>query len=94
MLRLGIGAMVLPASVTYARKWVNSGLLVIPVDISSCGLITNFNTSIPECDDLEDIFLDNGKWKIYDTLFTINYEARACGVRRRGLYDLIISNSL
>lgn len=64
-------------------------------DINRCGSISNCNLSFPESDELTAIFGDGDTpWTINEVLFTVDYEAKACGVKQNGLYDLIQANSM
>jgi hypothetical protein len=67
----------------------------ISTDINRCGSISNCNLGLPESDELTAIFGDGDTaWTINEVLFTVDYEAKACGVKQNGLYDLIRAMSV
>jgi hypothetical protein len=69
----------------------------ISTDINRCGSISNCNLGLPESDELTAIFGDGAsgtEWTINQVLFTVDYEAKACGVKQNGLYDLIRAMSV
>lgn len=67
----------------------------ISTDINRCGSISNCNLGLPESDELTAIFGDGDtEWTINEVLFTVDYEAKACGVKQNGLYDLIRAQSV
>lgn len=68
-------------------------LPAISSDINRCGSISNCNLGLPESDELTAIFGDGDTpWTINEVLFLVDYEAKACGVKQNGLYDLIMAN--
>jgi hypothetical protein len=67
----------------------------ISTDINRCGSISNCNLGLPESDELTAIFGDGDTaWTINEVLFTVDYEAKACGVKQNGLFDLIRAQSV
>jgi hypothetical protein len=67
----------------------------ISTDIDRCGSISNCNLGLPESDELTAIFGDGDTpWTINEVLFSVDYEAKACGVKQNGLYDLIRAQSV
>jgi hypothetical protein len=73
----------------------NKCLPAIGSDIDRCGSISDCNINFPESDDLTAIYGDgDSPWTINEVLFTRDYNAKACGVKQNGLYDLIRANSV
>lgn len=70
-------------------------LPAISTDINRCGSISNCDLGLPASDDLTTLFGDGDTpWTINEVLFLVDYEAKACGVKQNGLYDLIRANSV
>lgn len=66
-------------------------LPAVSSDIDRCGSVTLCNIDQTTSDELNARFGDGGDnaWTIDQTLFTVDYEAKACQIKENSLYDLI-----